>query len=302
MKRLSAMSFSPEMRMNATMRFLLAGLIALSYSQAFARGGPGGAFGSMLGGMIVFAIIVGLIAGFVCSGLSPRTIGKLLGLSVASAIAVSVAIPFLGIFLAIPALVFVAIALSVWYLRQSGVFFPRKIVPQPDSATCPALSIGRGTALLRWLAASYVFWAIVSLANFDLLGFLAIPPASILFPSAITKFLPFLLPPLALALVIAVSITVLSTWNSTTRRHAAPFIFNTCLLITFFVSAEEYRQHLTSQALLGHNPTNLTLSSFTDSVINYRTYFRGSHGGFDEDGKTYHWSYAERNFYPVPQN
>lgn len=281
---------------------LLACLLVTGSSHAFARGGPAGAFGSMLEALLVLAIVGGLLAGALCARFLRRTPWKGLAFLSVAGVVLSVTFPFVGLFLGIPAFVLLAVFASVSYLVRGGLFQARFVGPSPTSADGkPQESETAGASnVIRWIAATYVFWVAVSLANFELLSFLAIPPVALLFPTTIGKFVPFILPPLAVALAIGAIVTALVVKRSRANRHVAPFIFNACVLVAFLASAEVFRHHLMSESLLDHKPNHLDSSSFLSSVLTYRTYFRGPHASFDEDGKTYRWSYSERKFFQTP--
>lgn len=256
----------------------------------------------MLEGMLVLAIVGGLLAGALCARFLRRTLWKGLALLSVIGVVVSVMFPFVGLFLGIPAFVLLAVFATVSYLVRGGIFQARFVGPSPTSAdgnSQESETVGARN-VIRWIAATYVFWVTVSLANFELLSFLAIPPVVLLFPETIGKFLPFILPPLAVALAVGTVVTTLVVKRSRAYRHVAPFIFNACVLLAFFVSAEVFRYHLMSGSLLDHKPNHLDSSSFLGSVLTYRTYFRGPHASFDENGKTYRWSYSECRFFQTP--
>jgi hypothetical protein len=282
--------------------YVLACLIVTASSHAFARGGPAGAFGSMLEGLLVLAIVGGLLAGACCARFLRRTPWKGFAFLSVAGVVISAMFPLIGLFLGIPALVLLAVFSAVSYLLRGGLFHAPIVGSAPTSADDkPQVSeTASASNVMRWIAATYVFWVAVSLANFELLSFLAIPPVVLLFPKTIEKFLPFILPPFAVALAIGAIVTALVVKRSPANRHAAPFIFNACLLLAFFVSAEVFRYHLMLESLSDHRPNHLDSSSFLSSVLTYRTYFRGPHASFDEGGKTYRWSYSERRFVQTP--
>jgi hypothetical protein len=265
-------------------------LILTGAAPAFARGGPGGALGSALEVLLIFGIVVGFVAGVICARLLRRPPWKTLALLSVVGFVIAVAFPFVGILFGIPALVSLAVFASVLYVVRGGVFR----ASDDDERT------GASEAF-RWIAVTYVFWAAISLVNFQLLAFLAVPPLVLVSPGTIGKFLPFILPPLAVALLLGIFVTALVAKTHASSRHVAPFIFNACVLVAFFVSAEIYRDHLMSQSLRNHSPDHLESSSFLSSVLQYRTYFRHRHGGFEENGKTYRWSYSERGFVERPR-
>jgi hypothetical protein len=227
----------------------------------------------MLGGLLVFAIVAGLITGALCARFLRRTPWKIVIFLSIVVVVVAVTEPFIGIFLGIPAIVLLAVFASASYLVRGGLFQARLVVPSPTSTDGKPRNSETASAhnVLRWIAATYVFWAAVSLASFDLLDFLAIPPVVLLSPKTIGKFLPFILPPLAVALAVGVIVTGLVVKRSRANQHVAPFIFNACVLLTFLASAEIFRYHLMSQSLLDHKPNHLESSSFLNSVLSYRT-------------------------------
>jgi hypothetical protein len=237
------------------------------------------------------AIVVGLIAGAVCALKLRRTPWKSLVSVSVVALVVAVAFPFGGFLAGLPTLVSLAVFASVFYVVRGGVLFANGQGDMVDGIS----NVG------RWIAITYVFWTVASLANFQLLGLLAIPPVILVSPEAIGRFLPFILPPLGVALLVGVFITALVVRRHASTRHAAPFIFNACVLVAFFVSADLFRHQLMSRSLEGHTPSRLERSSFLASVLKYRTYFRDKHGGFEENGKTYRWSYTEREFVQRPE-
>lgn len=281
---------------------LLACPIVVGSSNAFARGGAAGAFGAIFEELVVLAIVGGLIGGSVYARFLRRTPLRGLAFLFVVGVVVAFTFPVVGIFFGLPAIVLLAVFTSVSYLVRDGLFQARLVAPSPtptdgNPQEFVATSVPN---VLRWMAGTYVFWTVVSLANFELLSFLAIPPVVLLFPKTIGQFLPFILPPLAVALAIGVVITAFVVKRSRTNQHMAPFIFSACVLLTFFASAEIFRYHLMSQSLLGREPRHLESSSFLNSVLTYRTYFRGPHASFDENGKTYRWSYSECKFFQVP--
>jgi hypothetical protein len=274
---------------------LLGFLILASSSPAFARGGPGGALGSALAILLVIAIVTGFVAGVVCARLLRRTPWKSLAFVFVVALTAAVALPFVGILFGIPVFVSLAVFACVFYVVRGGVFSARNGAVQGDDVN--------GTSdVWRWIAVTYAFWAVVAVANIELLGFLAVPPLVLVSPGAIARFLPFILPPLAAALVVGAVVTIFAVKRHPSSRHAAPLIFNACVLVSFFVSADVYRYHLMAQSLAGHAPVRLESSSFLTSVLEYRPYFRGRHAGFEENGKSYRWSYSEREFVQLPQS
>lgn len=283
--------------------YLLACLALASFSPAFARGGPGGALGSALEGLLQFAIVVGLVAGAICARVLRRMPWKTLVSVFVVVLALAVVLPFVAIFFGIPALVSCAVFASAFYVVSDGISRARAIKSSPTAMDGDLIGDESSSAsdVLRWIAATYVFWVAVSLANFELLGFLAIPPLVFFSPGAMGKFLPFLLPPLAVALFVGVFAMAVVVIRHSSSRFVAPFIVNGCVLAAFFVAADAFRYHLMAQSLSAHTPEHLESSSFLTSVLTYRTYGRARHAGFEENGKTYRWSYSEREFVQEPQ-
>jgi hypothetical protein len=281
-----------------TRHHLLACVAITCSSHAFARGGPAGAFASMLEVFLVLAIVAGLVAG-VLYGLALRTTPwKTLAILFVVALVAAFSSSFEGIFLGIPALVLLAVFASTSYLVKGGAFRPRlaSTSTTPPGGEPQGFETDNIPNVLRWVAATYTFWVCVSLANFELLSFLVMPPAILW----IAKFLPFILPPLVVALVVGGFVTAAAVKRSLVTRYMAPFVFNVCVLLAFLVSADAYRYFMMSLSLLDHKPNHLQCSSFTSSVLTYRQYFRGPHASFDENGKTYRWSYSERRYFQTP--
>ena len=276
-----------------SLRRVLIGLAGLASTSAFARGGPGGAIGAMLEALLMLTIVGGLVTG----GLSVRWLARppwrFLGLSVLLTLVLAFVVPILGPLLGVPVLVFLAVFASVSYLARPDD------VPT-DGADLQAAARWTWRDGAQWLAASYLFWVVVSLFSFELLVFLAVPPLLAIFPQFLARFWPFIWPPLVLALVVAGVVTgVAGRWLGLNRRWA-PMLFNTCLLVAFFVSADAYRGWLMARDLATHQPRHVVSRSFLSSVWGYSEYGRGTHATFEENGKFYYWSYAERRFVAVP--
>jgi hypothetical protein len=252
----------------------------------------------MLERFLVLAIIAGLIAGILYGLVLRSTPWKAIVILFVVAVAAPFTFSFAGFFLGIPSIVLLAVFASASYLVRGGTFQPRFVAASPTSPgdTPQDSETANVSNALRWIAATYAFGVSVSLVNFELLSFLSIPPAVLM----IAEFLPFILPPLVVALVVGSIVTASAVKRSLASRYMAPFVFNICVLLTFLVSADAYRYLLMSRSLLDHKPSHLQCSSFLSSVLTYRTYFRAPHASFDEDGKTYRWSYSERKFFQVP--
>jgi len=248
----------------------------------------------------MLAIVGGLIAGAFCGCVYRRTPWTILAFVSFTLVVMGFAFPFAGIFLCIPAGVFVVVFATASDIVWSHL--PQMRTVDASSADGQQLEARLKLVryILRWVAGTYLFWVAVSLINFELLGFLVIPPLVLVFPTTVERFLPFILPPLSVAVGVAVIVTAvyLFLWKKPgSKPYMAPFIFNGCVLFVFLLSAEGYSRYLMSQSLLGHVPNRLQSSSFIDSALSYRAYFRGPHASFDEEGKTYRWSYSERKFF-----
>lgn len=280
-------------------RYIFAFLVLSSPAHAFARGGPSGAFGTLLEVLLIFAIVGGLITGTICALCQRRVYWRVFSILSIVAAVISFTFPSYGIFTGIPTIVFLAVFTSASYLVR-GSLFQEHIAVTPSNSEPHATKSAIFPSIVRWIATTYLFWAAFSLANMQLLSFLTIPPAIFFFPMTIIKFLPFILPPLMIALAIGTTSMAFITKRLRITPYAAPLIFNVCVLIAFFVSADIFRYHLMSNSLRGHQPNHFKSSSFLRSVLTYHTHFRSPHARFDENGKTYLWSYSERKFIQAP--
>ena len=274
-------------------------------SYAFACG-VGYALGLALVYTNMLALIVGLIAGIfagILCRVSPRCTPwkSLVALSI-FAIAAAFAFPFVRMVLPHVAIASLPMFASIAYLVRGGLFQPRFVKPSPTSINGKPQNPRQTTiaCVIRWIAGTYVFWAVASFANPELLFFLAFPPAVLHYAKTIEKFMPFILPPLVVALAVGVIVTVFLARISRASRYVAPLVFNICVLLTFLASAEVFRYHMMSKSLLEHKPNHLRSSPFLTSILNYNECFRLPHASFDEDGKTFRWSYSERKFVQVP--
>jgi len=270
-------------------------------SNAFARGGPGGAFADIFEGHLVLAIVGGLIAGALNGCFLRRNLSHILVFWFAGLVVLGFMFPLDAIFFCFPAIVFFAVFASVSYMARNCLIQARPAAAQATTGeNTHELPVEDDPIAIRWIAGTYVFWVVISLANFELLNFLATPPAVLFLPEAIGKFLPFIFPPLAVALCVGAIVTLFAVKKLRANQFVAPFLFNACVLLMFLSSAEVYRYHLMSQSLHDHNPKHLERSSFLNSVLTYRTCGRESHACFDENGKKYYWSYSERKFLQTP--
>lgn len=158
-------------------------------------------------------------------------------------------------------------------------------------------------SILPFLRNIYIFWVIVSFYNFSLLAGLAIPPLLIVSHSYYDKFLPFLLPPLTFALLIAVMVIVCTVlafpWFRTSSfgKKMLPHLFNIAVLTAFLFAAEYHKNSLIAKALINHNPDCISISTFLNSLSFGGQELRGAHALFTEEGKTFFWSYSKLDFF-----
>ena len=145
---------------------------------------------------------------------------------------------------------------------------------------------------LRVLTQTYVFWAVVSLANFSLLGGLAIPPLAFY-----ARLIPFLTVPVAVCLAVAaLAMRALPKLAPSINRTYAPLVFNLLVLLLLVPTADVYKNHLIDQHLIGHMPHCVGYGSFRASAFESGRNFVGN-GIYEEGGKVYLWSYSERQFF-----
>jgi hypothetical protein len=152
--------------------------------------------------------------------------------------------------------------------------------------------------VLRVLSQTYVFWATLSITNFGLLYGLAIPPLALFY----ARFVPFVAPPLGVALSIATVTTyALIKLAPTLNCSYATLAFNLLVLLLFLPAADAYKEYLINQALTGRAPDCVHYGSFREAVFEGDRNFRGN-GGYEEGGYVYLWSYSQRHFFVAPHN
>jgi hypothetical protein len=176
---------------SATVRIhhhLLACLVIISSSCACARGGPSGALAAASEGILMLAIIAGLIAGVLCGSSLRRTPWKSLIVLSVVAIAVAFVFPLFRNLLMMPlAVVSLPIFISISYLVRN-LFQSQHLVGLSQASTNGKPRNSRAASasnILRWVAGTYVFWTIASLANFELFSFLAFPLTVFIYPKMI---------------------------------------------------------------------------------------------------------------------
>ncbi|MFZ6676416.1 hypothetical protein [Undibacterium sp. Tian12W] len=140
---------------------------------------------------------------------------------------------------------------------------------------------------------TYIFWAFLSLFNFDFLYPLALPFLILMY----VQFLPFLFPPIIFSFICAGLITILSMRYLSKKIHGMlPLIANFVFLIALIPSANTYKNILIHQQLTGHTPDCVDYGSFwRSSFYSDRNFF--GNAIYEEKGKVYLWSYKERRFF-----
>lgn len=140
-------------------------------------------------------------------------------------------------------------------------------------------------SLGRVLLQTYLFWFIVSLLNFGLLGWLAIPVFAIFY----LKFVPFLAIPVALSIA---SVALLSKRFS----FRSPLMFNAAFLVFLLLFSGLFKNSLIWWHLRGHTPQCVDYGSFAKSaLVSGRNFF--GNGIYEEGGKVFLWSYSALSFY-----
>jgi hypothetical protein len=256
-------------------------VLALVCVPALARGGGAGALGDVLIGLMGIAIVVGLSTGLSMAAVrSPRVL-------VASLVVIGAAVVFATqssapMFFGIPLATFVAVCASAYVWARAP-----ETTDVPDAA--------------RWVAGTHLFWAIVSLINLRFLGALAFPPLILVAGKFLFKFLPFVLPPLILAVAISIyAARLVYKRRPNLGSRARPMIFNAILFVTFLASAESYKVILMQEQLSAAHPDCISSRPFLVALSNAGDWFRLHNGYFEEAGKRYHWSYSERRFVDAP--
>ncbi|MGC4061388.1 MAG: hypothetical protein QM749_11320 [Aquabacterium sp.] len=151
---------------------------------------------------------------------------------------------------------------------------------------------------MRALSQTYVFWAALSLVNFNLLGGLAVPPLALYD----LRFVPFLALPLVVSVAVAaIAKLVLARLAPTINRKCGVFVFNAIVLLVLVPTANAYKNHLIANQLAGHTPQCIEYGSFRASVFDSGRNFLGN-GLYEEEGRVYLWSYSERRFFEAEPN
>lgn len=262
------------MRIGAPLALFVLALVSVP---AIARGGGGGALADALVYLMGVAIVVGVPTGLAMA--SVRWMRVLVTLLVVlGAIIIAITQRWTRWLFGIPLATFAVICTSacVW-ARTPG---------RPD--------IPDG---VRWVAGTHLFWAVFALINLKVLAALALPPLLLFTGKFVVKFLPFVLPPLALAFAVAVFASrLVYRRRSDLGPRVRPMIFNAILLLAFLASAEGYKGILIQTQLSGKQPDCVSSHSFVSALSQAGNWFGTSHGYFEEAGKRHHWSYSERRF------
>jgi hypothetical protein len=264
-------------------KVLLCCMLSAVPPAAHARGGPGAALGSAILMLVYVALVPGALLGLAIR----KTTRHLEAQVVAALVLVSCTVLWTSGSLSVLFLFALPVmALASMTLAVSLLFSPE------ETASEAFREAG------QWLAMTYLFWVVVSLLNPEFLGVLAVPVIAFRVSTVFSKFLPFVLPPLMLGIVIAtISTLTLRKSRPTSDQRLPAFVFNATLLAAFVLSAEFYKDYLINRALDEHHPTCVSTHSFISSLRTAGRLWRGpSHAYFEEDGKRYHWSYSERRF------
>ncbi|PXX43908.1 hypothetical protein [Undibacterium pigrum] len=140
---------------------------------------------------------------------------------------------------------------------------------------------------------TYIFWALLSLFNFDFLCPLALPFLILMY----VQFLPFLFPPIIFSLICTGLITILGRRYLPLKIHRVlPLLANFVFLMALIPGANTYKNILINQQLTGHTPDCVDYGSFwRSSFYSDRNFF--GNAIYEEKGKVYLWSYRERKFF-----
>jgi hypothetical protein len=251
---------------------------------AHARGGPGAALGSAIVVLVYGALVPGALLGLAIRRATWRPAAQgvaALALVSCTILWTSGSSSVLSIF-ALPVMAMMSMTLAVSQLLIPG----------------GAVAANQFTKVGQSLAMTYLFWVAVSLLNIEFLGVFAVPVIGFTVSAVFSKFLPFVLPPVVLGIVIATIATLmLRKMKPASDWRLASFVFNATLLAASVLGAELYKGYLIDRALDGHHPTCVSTRSFISSLQDAGRLWRGpSHAYVEEDGQRYHWSYSERRF------
>lgn len=267
----------------------------------YARGGPGGAIAEAFLFFLQIFIVIGIISGIFFGTVYKNkkiALSKIFYIGLICLILlISIIIfsPILAIFYSPPFI----LGLYFFYISSDITkkgLFNHSIRPNPYNQK---ISHTLSSKFLQFFNLSYVFWVLVSFININLLNFLIFP--NFIFSSeTINKLMPFLQFPLITSLIFSsiVSVLIILTfWKKKFNGYLISFFFNLTFLISFFISADLYKEHLMEKDLKNYQPENLYKVSFFKSVVNHSYYWGYGHARFNEGEKVYDWSYSEKKFY-----
>lgn len=151
---------------------------------------------------------------------------------------------------------------------------------------------------------TYIFWALFSLVNFDFLAALPLPILLFSPANSYQKFSDFLTEPLLTAALVATLFGIVAglinrrLYGINPIPYLMPILVNGVFLTAFLVSAERTKNAAIAAAIENRSPDCMVVSSFFDLVRHAGQEFQfHPHAIFTENGKMYHWSYANMSFY-----
>src|SRR5262249_335619 len=236
-------------------------------SAALARGGLGAAFAEAIKLLLKEVVVLGVVGGIVVGALNIRPRLRV-GWGIALAI-VTLLLDGYWLQWQVFALSFIAAALpillAIFFVISDAMARPAREAEGPEpgstSPTKSRLGLARFPAWKRyaviWVGGTYAFWAVLSLANLDVLLPFVFPPAIFFGAGLYGPFLPFLVPVLIVSMLATIFICYgifLTIRGLGLGGYAAPFLFNAMLLVTFLVIADFYRKYLMSEALATRQP------------------------------------------------
>lgn len=268
----------------------------------WARGGPGGAIAYgvlMLAQLINFlAIVIGLVSlkatpavGTNSEKQSARkVVSPLFPLAIIALVALLSWLSTFGVAL--------VLMLAALLLNGLGAYF----------AIRKAYNIRHATAESWWQLVLHIvgsFWltcvtfSLLTVMSHDATGGFALPwLVGFEVANKFERFSRFLEVPIYWALISASALTLITAFFIPKNRQRLwlPFIFWISGVLAFFIAGNLHQDQLMSAELAHHKPKFLNVRSFTTSFFKYQTHGRSEHATFQEDGKTFYWSYAELRF------
>jgi hypothetical protein len=266
-----------------------------------ARGGPGGVMYAADVWIFQVAIVSSVIAGLISGFLFKRKFALALICGVVAMAILTFLLDrnfLLVLLFGGPAIVVGMILFVIAADFISHVRFHKDSIDRNLFKGTSEVQRNRSNNILQWIGGTYFFWVIISLLNFNLLGNLVYTPLVFIFSGAIAKFMPFILLPLILSLLVglfAMVVYVIKRYKIFSG-YMLSLVFNLTVLVSFIAFAELSRIYLMSESLAGHKTEELKKSYFIESVIDCRPGYHLSHASFTEDKHIYIWSYSERKF------